>query len=236
MLLPQNNVILDSSVMAERTLVLKENAQVMMLKNKPEVDLVNGSLGKVLFFTTTKIMLKMNQLFKKLDDDVVIDMRLVSQVIGNPLKRNSEEYIRELNARPLSRSANLCELVNLAVSERDPNSIYPYVRWSLGKGRYHYELVIPDKFPVDLPGDKTGLERTQLPIMLCWALSIHKAQGQTIQRLKVDLKNIFEAGQVYVALSRAVSMDTLQLLNFKPSRIRSNEKVKGFYTTLEPIK
>ena len=233
---PEQRNLLDSSVMAERTLVLKENAQVMMLKNKPEVDLVNGSLGKVLFFTTTKIMLKMNQLFKKLDDDAIIDMRLVSDVICNPLKRNSDEFIRELKARPLSRSANLHELVNLATNERDMHSIYPYVRWSLGKNKYYHELVIPDKFPVDLPGDKTGLERTQLPIMLCWALSIHKAQGQTIQRLRVDLKNIFEAGQVYVALSRAVSMDNLQVLNFKPSRIRSNDKVKGFYTTLETIK
>lgn len=89
---------------------------------------------------------------------------------------------------------------------------------------------------MDLPGDKTGLERVQLPIMLCWALSIHKAQGQTIQRLKVDLKRTFEAGQVYVALSRAVSMDNLQVLNFNPKKIRANEKVKEFYSSLETIK
>ncbi|SMN20792.1 similar to Saccharomyces cerevisiae YHR031C RRM3 DNA helicase involved in rDNA replication and Ty1 transposition [Maudiozyma saulgeensis] len=233
---PEQRNLLDSSVMAERVLVLKENAQVMMLKNKPEVDLVNGSLGKVLFFTTTKLMLKMNQMYRVIDDDTIIDMRLVSEVIGNPVKRNSDNFIREVQARPMSRANNLGELLNIAIHERDPHSIYPYVRWSIGKKKFYHELVIPDKFPVDLPGDKTGIERTQLPIMLCWALSIHKAQGQTIQRLKVDLKNIFEAGQVYVALSRAVSMDNLQVLNFNAKKIRSNDKVKQFYTTLETIK
>jgi len=233
---PEQRKLLDSSVMAERLLVLKENAQVMMLKNKPEVDLVNGTLGKVLFFTTTKLMLKMNQMYRVIDDDTIIDMRLVSEVIGKPIKRNSDDFIREVQARPMSRANNLGELLNIAIQERDQKSIYPYIRWSIGKSKFYNELVIPDKFPVDLPGDKTGIERTQLPIMLCWALSIHKAQGQTIQRLKVDLKNIFEAGQVYVALSRAVSMDNLQVLNFNAKKIRSNEKVKEFYTTLETIK
>ncbi|GMM59034.1 DNA helicase [Maudiozyma humilis] len=233
---PEQRKVLDSAVMAERTLVLKTDAQVMMLKNRPEYDLVNGTLGKVLFFSTTKLILKMNELYGKLDDEVIRDMRLVSEVIGNPLKRNDGEFLREISARPLKRHRLIQELCNIAASERQPISILPYVRWSIGQGKSFHELVERDRFPVDLPGDKSGLERVQLPIMLCWALSIHKAQGQTIQRLKVDLKRTFEAGQVYVALSRAVSMDNLQVLNFNPKKIRANEKVKEFYSSLETIK
>lgn len=228
--------MLDSATMAERVLTLKQDAQVMMLKNKPDADLVNGTLGKVLFFTTERLRRKMFDLYPVIDDDTILDMRLVRQVIGNPVERHSQRFIQEINNRPLSGMDRLYEMINVATNERLEDKVYPFVRWSISKGKVYDELVLPDRFIVDLPGDRTGLEREQLPIMLCWALSIHKAQGQTIQRLKVDLSNIFEAGQVYVALSRAVSKENLQVLNFNPKKIKSNEKVKQFYKHLETVR
>lgn len=67
---------------------------------------------------------------------------------------------------------------------------------------------------------------------------MHKSQGQTIERVKVDLGGVFEKGQgssglvpiclvfvpdtqtqqAYVALSRATSLETLEVLNFSPSK------------------
>ena len=227
--------LLDSSVMADRVLTLKEDAQVMMLKNRPDVELVNGSLGRILFFTTHKLLRRMTETYGVIDNDTIIDMRLASRVIANPIRANSREFQLEVQARPATRLSKLQQMISAAVSEHSKTPVYPFVRWSIGGNRTYHQLMEPEYFAVDIPGDKTGIERIQLPITLCWALSIHKAQGQTIQRLKVDLKNIFEAGQVYVALSRAVSMDNLQVLNFNAKKIQCNEKVKKFYKELEKI-
>ena len=67
-----------------------------------------------------------------------------------------------------------------------------------------------------------GVSRHQVPLILAWALSIHKSQGQTIQRVKVDLGRVFEKGQSYVALSRAATMEGLQVLRFDPKKVGSN--------------
>ena len=52
-------------------------------------------------------------------------------------------------------------------------------------------------------------------------MSIHKSEGQMIEQAKIDLQSVFEEGKSYVALSRAASLEGLQVLGFDPKKVRS---------------
>ena len=56
--------------------------------------------------------------------------------------------------------------------------------------------------------------RHQYPIKLSFALTVHKAQGQTLQHVIVDCRDFFAAGQLGVAVGRARSLAGLQVINY----------------------
>jgi len=84
---------------------------------------------------------------------------------------------------------------------------------------------VSDKIP--------GIGVSQVPLILAWALTIHKSQGATMDAAEIDVgSGIFECGQTYVALSRVKSLEGLYLTSFDAKRIRINKKVKDFYESL----
>ena len=77
-----------------------------------------------------------------------------------------------------------------------------------------------------------GLGVSQLPIILAWAITIHKSQGASLDMAEIDVgSDIFECGQTYVALSRVRSLKGLFLKSFDISKILINKKVQEFYST-----
>ena len=71
----------------------------------------------------------------------------------------------------------------------------------------------------------------QFPLVLAYAITIHKSQGMTYQKVACDISNTFAKGQAYIALSRYSSLDGLFLLNkiSKTSVFSVDKKVKEFY-------
>jgi ATP-dependent DNA helicase PIF1 len=76
-----------------------------------------------------------------------------------------------------------------------------------------------------------NVELTQFPLRLAWAVTIHKSQGMSLDKTKIDLSDgIFADGQAYVALSRVRSLEGLTITRFVESSVRANAEVKAFYS------
>lgn len=101
---------------------------------------------------------------------------------------------------------------------------FPLVRF---KNKVEY-IAKPEKWTIRLPTGAT-LQRKQVPLKLAYCISIHKSQGLTLDCVEMSLSKVFEAGQAYVALSRAQSMDSLRILDFDAKQIWADPQVLIFY-------
>ncbi|MDD2851585.1 MAG: DEAD/DEAH box helicase [Desulfuromonadaceae bacterium] len=76
----------------------------------------------------------------------------------------------------------------------------------------------------------------QFPLMLAWAVTIHKSQGKTLEKVRVDFGNgAFASGQVYVALSRCRSLADIRLSRpIKISEVKCDPVILRFSQALNP--
>ena len=74
----------------------------------------------------------------------------------------------------------------------------------------------------------------QYPVRLAWAITIHKSQGQTFEKVIIDMsQGSFAPGQLYVALSRCISLEGIELLRpLKKSDVIVNKHLIGFQDRL----
>ena len=81
-------------------------------------------------------------------------------------------------------------------------------------------------FPVN---GKTSFQasQTQFPLVLAWAITIHKTQGLTLPEIVVDKtpsKGHYTVGQAYVAFSRVTQLDKLHIINY------TRKQIHGFHS------
>ena len=82
--------------------------------------------------------------------------------------------------------------------------------------------------------EKDSVVKKQIPLIPAWAITIHKAQGMSLEYIETDIGNsIFEYGQAYVVLSRIKNLEGLSLINIDYSRIKANPKIIKFYENLK---
>lgn len=204
------------NVMAPKCLELKKGSQVMLIKNLND-SLVNGSLGKVIAF---------------------MDERTFSIYSEDPdsFENAYDETNRDFDPDTILRTSNIKAKLAANKSVIGTKGMeLPLVRFSNSDGSCQTMLIQPEDWKIELPNGEVQAQRTQLPLILAWALSIHKAQGQTLERVKIDLKKIFEKGQAYVALSRATSQAGLEVLNFDKSKVMAHPRVAEFYNSLYSV-
>jgi hypothetical protein len=76
-------------------------------------------------------------------------------------------------------------------------------------------------------GEKVMASIEQIPLRLAWAITVHKSQGMSLDAARMDLSNVFEYGQGYVALSRVRTLDGLYLGGFNQQALMVHPKVKA---------
>lgn len=160
---------------ADLILILKTGAQVMFVKNDPQKQFVNGTIG--IIEEVTEEIIRVKVLDNNLDEKTVTVEK--------------QEW----------------EVIRYEINPNDPQQI----------------------------SSKTVGAFTQYPLKLAWAITIHKSQGKTFERVIIDLgRGAFESGQTYVALSRCRTLGGIILTNPVTARdIFIDERIAEYYNQIK---
>jgi ATP-dependent DNA helicase PIF1 len=122
--------------------------------------------------------------------------------------KKSDPKLNEKNQMTLTQDETLLPLVEFKSGDR---RLIEYNTWEV------------QDFP--------GVLRKQIPLKLAYAVTIHKAQGATLDCALIDVGGrTFEYGQAYVALSRCKDLESLYIHDLEAEAFRANPKVKEFYS------
>ncbi|KAG5680985.1 hypothetical protein PVAND_010459 [Polypedilum vanderplanki] len=161
------------------------------------------------------------KVFESTDSDLYLTKTLDSQ-LPVPHKLVLKEGCQVMLLKNINLSNGLVNGARGIVTKFSDG--FPVVKF---KNNVEY-IAKPEKWIIKLPNG-TQLQRKQVPLKLAYCISIHKSQGLTLDCVEMSLSKVFEAGQAYVALSRAQSLDSLRILDFDGKQIWADPQVLIFY-------
>jgi len=159
------------------------------------------------------------------------------------LSKNKEKSMKWIKTLDIPESIELCvgaQIVILANINQDEGivngtrgviiDLKPYcviikrIDGSVVEIKYHKSVSSDDKY----------IFVNFMPMKLAYALSIHKAQGMTLDAIEIDIGNkIFAAGQAYTAISRAKNLKSIKIKDISINSFIVNEDVLTFYKDIE---
>lgn len=113
---------------------------------------------------------------------------------------------------------------------RDDNKIAKTVTIKFNHGLVYELEPMKTKFEII---NRAYIHRTQFPICVAYAITIHKSQGLSLNNALIDIgSTVFTCGQAYVALSRVKTLDGVNLINFDPNNIKAQKSAIVEYNRL----
>jgi hypothetical protein len=224
----------------------------MDILNLVRKGIVNGDVAKYLNSRILKDPLadfNGTRLFPRREDTERYNLTRLAE-IRSPEREFPSIYAGDERSRAsLKKSSPVPEVLRVKVGAlvmlRQNDPLGRWVNGSTG----HIAAISSDKLLIDLlSGHSVGVEKasftlldgdgevvaslTNFPVCLAWATTIHKSQGATLDRMRVDLSSLWEPGQAYVALSRVPHGDDLSIERWSPRSIITDPIVTEFYEKL----
>ena len=200
---------------------LRETADTMNMSKLNEIDSTEYKYDNTIYHinTMSSCAVKRNEILEKIAlSECMLPPKLILK-IGAPVIC----LINDMTNNLVNGSVGVIEKFN------NNNPIVKFY----GSGKNCIIEMTKHKYIKDFPDANISVVIEQYPLLLAYALTIHRAQGQTLSQGTLLLDDtVWEAGQGYTALSRFTSLDNISLLKYKKNVFKINEKVKDFYQKL----
>ncbi|MBF0431719.1 MAG: AAA family ATPase [Fibrobacteria bacterium] len=222
--------LVDVNAATQRKRTQKENLLVLVCTNN-KADMINGrqlaKLDTESGFFKGEITGEFNIGKDKLPSPMDLNLKVNAKVMFT----KNDEQRRWVNGSlgkvvKIKKSSVKVELV-----DEIGQPVYEVKAVSWEKFKYEYDKENDKIIPKALGTYK------QLPLMLAWAVTIHKSQGKTLSNIYIDLGyKAFANGQVYVALSRVRKIDDIQLhRQVHENDVKCDQRVQRFYSAIEDL-
>jgi len=153
----------------------------------------------------------------------------------NDLKLKINSQIMLINNDPMHKWVNgtIGKIIDIKKDEKEAIILELSNNKKVKVGKFTWDIykLYYNKETKTLDSDIIG-SFTQYPLRLSWAVTIHKGQGKTFDKVIIDIgKGTFSHGQVYVALSRCTTLDGIILKKpIEKKHIFMDWKIVNFLT------